>query len=306
MSIPANNIKKNGATSLSRLIRNSKMYREWRLEVFKRDGYSCVLCGSSVTNLNIDHYPITFSDIIKKMLAEYGEENAYENSKNYSLFWDISNGRVLCEKCHFVDHHKMNRKGVMGKTTKGAEIFITLNGETRTISQWAKITGIHKDTIRHRFGIGMSPEHILYKGSMRGSLIMYNGENRTLPYWCNKFGLKLKPTWTRIFMDKWDVENAFFYPKRQKGVKTTLINKSYNSNRRTNKIVIHNGESKPVFEWAKLFKIDQRVLLKRLNRGWGMESAANTPVRNVKRRLSVNHCFCYPFEENTIIKYCAA
>jgi hypothetical protein len=56
-----------------------KNYRVWRIAVFERDNYMCILCGST-DKLNADHL------------------------KPYSLFpelrYAIDNGRTLCEGCH--------------------------------------------------------------------------------------------------------------------------------------------------------------------------------------------------------------
>lgn len=76
---------KGGITPKNQKIRNSEEYKQWRLSVFERDNYSCVLCGnrSSVGNpvtLNADHI---------KPFAYYPE-----------LRLDVNNGRTLCVDCH--------------------------------------------------------------------------------------------------------------------------------------------------------------------------------------------------------------
>jgi hypothetical protein len=63
------------------LFRASKQYREWRILVFKRDNYTCVLCGDSKGgNIEADHI---------KDFALYPD-----------LRLDINNGRTLCKSCH--------------------------------------------------------------------------------------------------------------------------------------------------------------------------------------------------------------
>lgn len=52
----------------------------FRNEVFKRDNYTCQLCGKHGGNLNADHI---------KSFSEYPD-----------LRFDLSNGRTLCVPCH--------------------------------------------------------------------------------------------------------------------------------------------------------------------------------------------------------------
>lgn len=62
-------------------LRKSLKYKFWREAVFKRDNFTCVLCGSKKSgNLEADHI---------KSFSLYPE-----------LRFDIDNGRTLCKKCH--------------------------------------------------------------------------------------------------------------------------------------------------------------------------------------------------------------
>lgn len=68
-----------GKTKEHDRIRHSYRYRLWKLQVKERDGYMCIKC-SSTENLHVDHI---------KPFAWYPE-----------LRFEVSNGRVLCYKCH--------------------------------------------------------------------------------------------------------------------------------------------------------------------------------------------------------------
>lgn len=69
-----------GVTSKNEIIRKSVQYKIWRDSVFKRDNYTCVICGSKGRYLNADHI---------KQFAYFPE-----------LRFDVSNGRTLCVLCH--------------------------------------------------------------------------------------------------------------------------------------------------------------------------------------------------------------
>lgn len=71
-------------------IKSSNQYKQWRREVFERDGYSCVQCGDSTGgNLEADHI-IPFRMIYEE----------FKMLKNKSILFDIENGRTLCQSCH--------------------------------------------------------------------------------------------------------------------------------------------------------------------------------------------------------------
>src|SRR3990167_1304183 len=71
---------KGGITKLQDKIRKGLAYREWRTQVFKRDSFTCVICGAIKCYIQADHI---------KSFAFYQE-----------LRYKIENGRTLCLKCH--------------------------------------------------------------------------------------------------------------------------------------------------------------------------------------------------------------
>ena len=74
---------KGGITPEIRKIRNSTEYKEWRLKVFQRDRFTCVMC---------QYRSCKSRDI------------AADHIKPFSLFpelrFDVNNGRTLCVACH--------------------------------------------------------------------------------------------------------------------------------------------------------------------------------------------------------------
>jgi hypothetical protein len=77
---------KGGVTPLQRKLRFTNKYRQWRVAIFERDDYTCVLCNARGGELNADHYPIPYAQLV------------YE--KNWKTLYDLSNGRTLCIDCH--------------------------------------------------------------------------------------------------------------------------------------------------------------------------------------------------------------
>ncbi len=75
-----------GITNKSHLLRQSSKYKLWRDKIFRRDDYTCQICGIRGVYLEADHYPIPWCVIF--------------DEKNWDLMWDIHNGRTLCRKCH--------------------------------------------------------------------------------------------------------------------------------------------------------------------------------------------------------------
>lgn len=84
---------KGGITEISDLIRVTKAYKEWRLNVFKRDGFKCIICGAG-KHLHADHiYPFS-------LLLHEGMIETVEQAEAHIPLWNLSNGRTMCETCH--------------------------------------------------------------------------------------------------------------------------------------------------------------------------------------------------------------
>jgi 5-methylcytosine-specific restriction endonuclease McrA len=71
---------KGGLRSERKKAMGSFQYKDWRIAVFKRDKYTCVLCKAKGVYLEADHI---------KPWCNYPE-----------LRYDIDNGRALCKQCH--------------------------------------------------------------------------------------------------------------------------------------------------------------------------------------------------------------
>ena len=76
-----------GVTSENQKIRFSKEYREWRLKVFRRDGFGCVLCGFKTKSHG-------------RKIKDIHADHIKSFSKYPNLRFSVSNGRTLCVPCH--------------------------------------------------------------------------------------------------------------------------------------------------------------------------------------------------------------
>lgn len=80
---------KNGISLKNEQERKSLKYKKLREEAFKRDNYTCIMCGQYGGKLNLDHI------------------------KPWSLFpelrYDINNVRTLCVECHKQTYTYLNR-----------------------------------------------------------------------------------------------------------------------------------------------------------------------------------------------------
>lgn len=77
------------------VIRFLPQYQIWKRNVLIRDKHKCVLCGQKNGRLQVDHYPIPLSAIIR----QYGIRTL-EGAVRCKLLWKLGNGRTLCDDCH--------------------------------------------------------------------------------------------------------------------------------------------------------------------------------------------------------------
>lgn len=92
---------KNGATSFNHKIRALRENKIWRVSVFERDKYTCVICGKVGGNLE-SHHINSFADILSK-----NKITSIRSAKLCKELWDTCNGITTCEDCHeIIDKHR--------------------------------------------------------------------------------------------------------------------------------------------------------------------------------------------------------
>ena len=103
---------KNGISTLYQLIKSLKEYHLWRLEIFKRDRFTCRICQQRKDGKLRSHHIIPFGKILKDFISQYPQFSLIEDKEiftrlaiTYMPFWDISNGITLCLDCHKLEHY---------------------------------------------------------------------------------------------------------------------------------------------------------------------------------------------------------
>lgn len=97
-----------GITPLFASIRQCFEYKQWRTSIFERDNYTCQTCGERGVELNVDHYPKTFAQII----SQYNIKSIEEALQCEEL-WSLENNRTLCVPCHRLTPTWGRQKGVI-------------------------------------------------------------------------------------------------------------------------------------------------------------------------------------------------
>jgi 5-methylcytosine-specific restriction endonuclease McrA len=95
---------KGGKKDIQEAIRVCAEYSDWRLEVYKRDGFMCQFCHTKGVKLNAHHL---------KFLKEIIEENKIKTLSDALLckeVWFISNGITLCKSCHTSLHNQEKKE----------------------------------------------------------------------------------------------------------------------------------------------------------------------------------------------------
>ena len=89
---------KNGIKPLNARIRSSENFNNWRKNIFKKDNYTCFLCGQIGGNLQA-HHLAPFSKLIGAYKFYHGEPT-FDSLLNYKPLWEEYNGITLCKSCH--------------------------------------------------------------------------------------------------------------------------------------------------------------------------------------------------------------
>lgn len=153
-----------------------------------------------------------------KVCSEWHEFPTYKDwalshGYNDNLFIDRIdvNGNYEPSNCRFVDM-------VTQCNNRRSSKFLTYQGKTLSMAQWARELGISRFAIWGRYKRGLSVEEILRKEkhAHRGEnhhqkLITFNGVTMNQKQWAEKIGIT--PTSLMRRINKWGIEKALSQPK---------------------------------------------------------------------------------------------
>ena len=117
-------------------------------------------------------------------------------------------------------------------------IYVTIDGLTKTISEWAEFSGINRSTLNGR-----------YQNGIRGVMLLHKAEDTTFKDGYNRY------------------ENSNHYDDI----------KTFNENNVAEKY-FYNGEEHSLREWSEITGVNEETLRSRRNRGWSIEDMLSKPI----------------------------
>lgn len=147
---------------------------------------------------------------------------------------------------------------------------ITINGETRSATQWANKTGIHPNSVYARIRRGQKPEDAVTNPVSESTLLEYRGELLTFRQISDKYGVS-EITVRRRVKSGMPIDLAIETPSAS------------NHSGRPIKLFEHNGESLSIKDWAKKTSINPITLRRRMQEGLSLKEAIEKPVRQKSR-----------------------
>lgn len=84
---------------------------------------------------------------------------------------------------------------------------ITIDGVTKTLAQWAEVSGVTESGIRGRLKRGVCGAALLAPNT-RASRLVFNGQHKTLEGWAQVTGIKKATLANRIYVYGWSLNRA--------------------------------------------------------------------------------------------------
>ena len=191
--------------------RNERLYSIWK--------------GIKVRTKNQNHKDYKYCGAKGITICEEWDDS-YETFKE----WALNNGYADNLTIDRID----NTKGYEPKNCRWTDAYtqannkstnhmLTLNGKAQTMTQWARETGMKRETIKDRLKSGWSVERALTTGKTDPGgcnvhLLTYNGKTQSISQWAKETGIKRETISNRINHMGWSAENSLTTPpmKRKK------------------------------------------------------------------------------------------
>jgi len=182
--------------------KETKEYKAWKM--MKARCYAPSIKHGNYKNNNIqvcERWLNSFENFLEDMgeCPENFSLDRIDNSKNYSP-----------ENCRWA-----NKKTQSNNRGKFNILYAYIDGEVKTLKEWAEFLGIKYSTLYMRIKRnGLTFEKAIQHDPFN-KLIEYKGEKRTLKEWCSKLNLPFQTIIDRKYQG-WSVEDMFEKPIKTK------------------------------------------------------------------------------------------
>lgn len=119
-----------------------------------------------------------------------------------------NDGHYCKENCRWETHAEQNRN-------YGRNVFLTWNGKTQCVTDWAVETGINHETISRRIKKGWSAEQALSVTPLNGKAVCFNGESKTISEWAREKNVPVTALYARLDRG-WSIEKTLTTPAKLK------------------------------------------------------------------------------------------
>jgi len=157
---------------------------------------------------------LKFENFRDDMYKSYKEHIKKFGEKNTSIDRNNNNGNYCPENCSWKNYEEQGNN-------KRNNHFLTFNGQTMTISRWAKKLNLNPALIYHRINtykwsdkraLSQPTSNNIRKNTI---LITHNNITLTLKQWCNKLNLPYKTIYSRIKYRHWSFLKSLTIPIRK-------------------------------------------------------------------------------------------
>ena len=147
--------------------------------------------------------------------------DSYSDFEKWALEHGYEEGLTLDRINVNADYNPNNCRWVTRKdqaNNKTTNKYVTYDGKTKTLQQWADDFGISYSTIRYRLRSGWELDDVFnapIKDTRKATYYTYNGKTKRLYQWAKELGINAETLNHRILYRKWSVEKAFETPVKK-------------------------------------------------------------------------------------------